>query len=239
MMKSFFYSFFATVLSVSCTQSPSTNTDSAPVDTTQVPVVMEDTGFVSLMSLEKWRNYLQDTISNKWELQDGALTLNGKGGGDIVTRDIYENFELKLEWKISEKGNSGVFFHVAESDTLKAVYWSGPEMQVLDNERHPDARIPMHRASDNYDLHACSKETVKKAGEWNTVRLIVNNKHVEHWLNGEMVVSYDLQSPDWETRFKKSKFKNWPMYGRAGKGHIALQDHGDKVWFKNIEIKKL
>jgi len=198
--------------------------------------------WVSLLDgdeITAWRNFKADTISDKWQAEAGVLSLSGKGGGDIVTKDQYENFELELEWKISEGGNSGIFFYVVEADSLEKVYHSGPEIQILDNGGHKDADIEMHRAGDNYDMHACSEETVKAAGEWNKVRVLVNNKHVEHWLNGVKVVEYELGSPDWEARYQKSKFTQWPAYGRAGKGHIALQDHGDPVWFRNIRIREL
>jgi len=190
-------------------------------------------------NLDHWRNYLADDLSDRWQIEDGTLTLVGKGGGDIITQKQYESFELQLDWKISECGNSGIFFHVAEHHTLSRVYHSGPEVQILDNTCHPDAKIPNHRAGDNYDLHPVSEETVKPAGEWNSVRLIVDKGHVEHWLNGKKVVEYELGSPEWEALYQKSKFAKWPMYGRAGKGHIALQDHGDKVWFRDIKIKEL
>ncbi|MEM6629326.1 MAG: DUF1080 domain-containing protein [Bacteroidota bacterium] len=190
-------------------------------------------------TLEHWRNYRSDEISDQWQIEEGTLTLNGKNGGDIITQNTYESFELELSWKISECGNSGIFFHVVEADSLDKTYHSGPEVQVLDNTCHPDAKIPKHRAGDNYDLHACSEETVKPAGEWNDVRLIVNEGHVEHWLNGVKVVDYQLWSPEWEELYQNSKFTKWPMYGRGKKGHIALQDHGDRVWFKDIKIKSL
>lgn len=208
---------------------------------TEEEVVSESTEgeWQSLQSLDAWRNYKADTISDKWQIQDGVLALTGKQGGDIITKDQYENFELELEWKISEGGNSGIFFHVIEADSLGKVYHSGPEIQVLDNERHKDAEIHMHRAGDNYDLHASSEETVKPAGEWNAVKVVVNQGNVEQWLNGVKVVEYQLGSPDWEERYQKSKFTQWPMYGRAGKGHIALQDHGDLVWFRNMRVRRL
>ncbi|MEM8890033.1 MAG: DUF1080 domain-containing protein [Bacteroidota bacterium] len=190
-------------------------------------------------SLDAWRNFKTDTLSHLWKIEDGTLTLSGKGGGDIVTRNSYESFELELEWKISPNGNSGIFFHVSEADSLGKVYHSGPEIQILDNDGHPDGKIPMHRAGDNYDLQACSEETVKPVGEWNQVKVVVDNGKVEQWLNGSLVVSYTLNSPEWEEQYQKSKFTQWPAYGRAGKGHIALQDHGDPVWFRNIRIKTL
>ncbi|MEM6766250.1 MAG: DUF1080 domain-containing protein [Bacteroidota bacterium] len=201
-----------------------------------------EVAFVSLFNgenMEGWRNYNADTISPNWQAEEGAMTLVAGGGGDIVTEKKYENFELTMEWKISENGNSGIFFRVIESDSLGAAYFSGPEMQVLDNAGHPDAKIDKHRAGDNYDLHSCETETVHPAGEWNTVRLIVNEGNVQHWLNGTKVVEYTIGSEEWEALYQASKFSDWPEYARNAKGHIALQDHGDQVWFRNIMIKEL
>ncbi len=204
--------------------------------------VAVDSGWISLFdgsSLDAWRNYRQDTISPQWQIEDGALMLAGSGGGDIVTKEKFESFELEIEWKISEAGNSGIFFHVVEADSLGAVYASGPELQVLDDDRHPDGKLPSHRAGANYDLHPCRVVNVKPVGEWNHIRLVVDKGHVIHYQNGESVVDYQIGSPEWQTALAASKFADWPMYARAGSGHIALQDHGDKVWFRNIRIRRL
>jgi hypothetical protein len=193
----------------------------------------------NLSSLDAWRNFKSPTINDKWKQNPKGFMLTAAGGGDIITKNQYENFELHLEWKISANGNSGIFFHVVENDSVQYVWQSGPEMQVLDNDGHPDAKIKTHRAGDNYDLQSCTVETVKPAGQWNKVKLIVNKGKVEHWLNGVKVVEYQLGSPEWEELYKKSKFKDMPLYGKGGKGHIALQDHGDVVWFRNIRIRSL
>jgi hypothetical protein len=215
--------------------------DTSDAETTDQPATQSEDWEVLFdgSSLDKWRNFKSDSLNPQWQIEEGTLTLTGEGAGDIVTKEEYEDFELDIDWKISEGGNSGLFFHVVEADSLERVWHSGPEYQFLDNERHPDAQYHNHRAGDNYDMQAVSKETVKPAGEWNTTRLIVNNGHVEHWLNGEKVVEYELGSQAWEDSLAQSKFSAHPLYGRAGKGHIALQDHGDQVWFRNIKIKTL
>jgi hypothetical protein len=192
-----------------------------------------------LSTLDSWRNYQSQTLNPKWKIDEGAIHLAEKGGGYLVTKKEYENFELQLEWKIAEGGNSGIMFHVLENPELKQPWHSGPEMQVLDNTKHPDAKIKTHRAGDNYDLQSCTEETVKPAMQWNKVKLIVNQGHVEHWLNGKKVVEYQLGSPEWEALYQKSKFKAFPNYGRGKKGKICLQDHGDKVWFRKVRVREL
>ena len=217
------------------TSSESTDTDTITVAQT----ASTDGDWQDLMSLDEWRNFKSDSTSAMWEMNDGVLTLIGEEGGDLITRDEYDNFELDMEWKISEGGNSGLMFHVSEADSLDRTYHSGPEYQLLDNERHPDAKIEKHRAGDNYDLQKSTVETVKPAGEWNTTRLIVNDGKVEHYLNGEKVVTYELWTPEWEAMVAKSKFAEFPAYGQAKTGHIALQDHGNEVSFRNIRVRRL
>ena len=186
----------------------------------------------------EWRGYRRSELPSGWQMVDGALTRVAQGG-DIITRETYENFELTLEWKISPGGNSGIFFHVVEDSTLSAVYLTGPEMQVLDNAGHADGKTPNTSAGSNFALHAPTRDMTKPVGEWNQARLLVNGPHVEHWLNGEKVVEYELWSDDWKRRVQASKFKAWPRYGMERRGHIALQDHGDWVAFRNIRIRRI
>ena len=185
-----------------------------------------------------WRGYRRPDLPAGWRMVDGALTRVAQGG-DIITRDTYENFELTLEWKIAPGGNSGVFFHVIEDSTLNAVYLTGPEMQVLDNAGHADGKVPITSAGSNFAVHAPARDMTRPVGEWNEARLLVNGTHVEHWLNGEKVVQYELGSDDWKQRVQASKFKSWPRYGTGRSGHIALQDHGDWVAYRNIRIRRI
>lgn len=183
-----------------------------------------------------WRGFRQATIPAGWQVVDGALTRVGQGG-DIVSTEQYANFELSLQWKVAPGANSGIMYRVTE-DT-NATYYSGPEMQVLDDERHADGKSRLTAAGSDYALYPSPTGVVHPAGEWNAVRIVVNGNHVEHWLNGVKVVEYELGSADWEKRVADSKFKQWPQYGRAKSGYIALQDHGDWVAYRNIKIKVL
>ena len=190
-----------------------------------------------------WRNYNSKEFGAAWKINDESLYLDRSNkevkGGDIITEGEYENYEFSYDWKISKCGNSGLIFDVVESEKNKYVWHTGPEMQVLDNSCHPDAKIIKHRAGDLYDLISCSTETVKPAEEWNTAKIISKNGHYEFYLNGTKVVEFTMHTPEWDTIIAGSKFKSMPVFGKAKKGHFALQDHGDPVWFRNIKIKKL
>lgn len=193
-------------------------------------------------SMDQFRGFRKDQVPASWQIEAGAITLAGKGAGDIITRNQYENYEFSVDWKISEGGNSGIIYNVSEDPQYRATYQTGPEMQVLDDERHPDAKQGKNgnrQAGALYDLIPVATPAVKPAGQWNTAKVVVNKGHVEHWLNGKKVVEYQLGSPEWEAMVKASKFAAMPGYGRVRKGHIALQDHGDKVWYKNIKIRPL
>jgi len=187
--------------------------------------------------LSHWRNFKKDDISNKWVIDEGALHLSAGGGGDIMTKDQYENFELKLDWKIAEAGNSGIFFLVTEKGDY--IYSRAPEVQILDNERHADNQTDSHLAGSIYGLVSAHKKAHKPAGEWNQVVIRLEDRHLQVWQNGVSTASIVLGSTTWNKLVAQSKFADWEGFGEANKGHIGLQDHSDPVWFKNIKIKEL
>ncbi|MGD8278677.1 MAG: DUF1080 domain-containing protein [Gemmatimonadota bacterium] len=184
-----------------------------------------------------WRGWKQEAMPEGWAAVDGTLTRTAGGGGDIITVDQYDNFELALDWKIAPGGNSGIFFHVTEEGD--AMYWSAPEFQVLDDSAHADGLVPETSAGANYALNAPTKEMARPVGEWNEARILVNGPHVEHWLNGEKIVEYELWSDDWKARVAASKFAAWPIYGMAKTGYIGLQEHGSAVAYRNIRIRPI
>ena len=207
-----------------------------------------DQGWVSLFdgkTTNGWHTYGKSEVGKAWEVSDGTLHLNVEGKdkserGDLATDKAYENYHLKLEWKISEGGNSGIIFNV-EEDIAKYPnsYMTGPEMQVLDNDKHADAKIHTHRAGDLYDLIASKKEMAKPVGEWNVAEIISNDGKLDFILNGENVVSTTMFDENWKKTVAGSKFAKMPGFGTYKKGKIVLQDHNDKVWFRNIKIKEL
>jgi hypothetical protein len=183
-----------------------------------------------------WRNYGKPTISDGWKVQDGALTRVG-AGGDIITNDEFGNFELAIDWKIEPGGNSGIFYRASEEKD--EIYWNAPEMQVLDDAKHPDGQNPLQSAGAAYDLYPAPRGHVRPGGEWNTARLVVNGNHVEQWLNDFKMVEFELGSRDWDSKIAGSKFKPHSQFGKNAHGHIGLQDHGNVVAFRNIKIKVL
>ena len=187
--------------------------------------------------LSEWRNYQKKDIDPRWKVVDGTIQLTGKGGGDIMTKSSFDNFKLKLDWKISSGGNSGIFFMVDELGS--AIYSHAPEVQILDNERHSDREIDSHRSGSLYDLIAAPAASQKPAGEWNSVVIRYQNKHLTVWQNGIVTASIVIDSSSWNTLVKNSKFANWTGFASGKGGHLGLQDHGDIVWFKNIKIKEL
>ena len=188
-------------------------------------------------TMDLWRGFGKDHFPEEWTIRDGQL-IRTQPAGDIITREQFDDFELSLDWKVEPGGNSGVFFNVA-SDVGNAVYHTGPEMQLLDNEGHPDGGSPLTSAGSNYALHAPVWDVAAPADSWNRSRLVVQGDSVEHWLNGVLIVEYLLGTPEWRRRVEDSKFRSMPQYGSQRRGHIALQDHGEKVSFRNIRIRRL
>lgn len=194
-----------------------------------------------------WHVYLNKTDGSAWKSEDGALTLdpsnkkNGKvvGGGDIVTDEVFENYHFTVEWKVAPKANSGIIFLIQEDKKFEYPWHTGPEMQVLDNDGHPDGKITSHRAGDLYDLIKSSKETVKPVGKWNKADIRYENNKLDLFLNGELVVSTTMHNDSWKKLVAGSKFRNMPDFGAFTSGRIGLQDHGDRIWFRNIKIRKL
>jgi len=240
----------SSIVIISCnSQNDKSNSETMQNDSTKMSQTNND-GWISLFdgtTTKGWHKYGGGAVGSGWKIQDGSIFLdttvevNGKrDGGDIVTDEEFENFDLKLEWKIAKNGNSGIMFCVHEDTTkYKYPFETGPEMQVLDNEGHPDGKIKKHRAGDLYDLVSCSKETVKPVGEWNQVEIKLLNGKLDFYLNGENVVSATMWDDNWNKLVAGSKFKTMPGFATFKKGHIDLQDHDCMVWFRNIMIKKL
>jgi hypothetical protein len=194
-------------------------------------------------SLDGWRGYKrQDASGTRWKVENGALTLPPKdgqdtrGARDIISTATYDRFELSFDFRVAEGANSGVKYYVLE-DLDAAI---GHEYQIIDDERHPDAKVGLERQTASfYDVMEPKDRKLKKAGEWNTGRVVAMGPTVEHWLNGSRVLSYELGSPELRKLIADSKFKDVARFGTLQKGHILLQDHGDQVWFRNVKVRRL
>jgi len=193
-----------------------------------------------------WHSYGSNTAGDAWKVADGAIfydTVRVGGrrpSGDLVTNDEYENFDFKYDWKISKNGNSGVIFLTHEDTSkYKETYYTGLEMQIIDNDGHPDGKILKHRAGDLYDLIKSSVETTKPVGEWNQAEIKLNNGKLDLYLNGANIVSTTIGDDNWNQLVANSKFKSMAGFSKYKKGHICLQNHGNMVWFRNLKIKTL
>lgn len=186
-----------------------------------------------------WRGYQEkDFPSSGWVVEGDTLHHPaGTSGPDLITREQFADFEFACQWKVAPGGNSGIMYRVGETEG--ASYQTGPEMQVLDNERHPDAKSTRTSAGALYGLVACGLDVVRPAGQWNSVKIVVRGNHVEHWMNGWKVAEVELNSPQWDALIKGTKFEPWKDFGRLPKGHIALQNHGDDVWYRDLRIRTL
>ncbi len=207
-------------------------------------------GFVLLFdgkTSDGWRGYKKDVFPDRWLIEEGTIHFNPKAEGsrgDIIFDKMFSNFHLKIEWKIAEAGNSGIFYLGAENDKFGAIYATAPEMQVLDNAKHPDAKLGKdgnRKAGSLYDLIPANPQNFKGAGEWNSAEVIIKDGHVIHKQNGVKVVEYHYGTREWDELVAGSKFPgiNPTWANLQEKGYIGLQDHGDHVWFRNIKIKEL
>jgi type 1 glutamine amidotransferase len=192
--------------------------------------------WVSLGSLDAWRGYGQESVPASWSVDpEGSITLNGTGG-DLITRDEFTDFELEFDWKIAPGGNSGVMTHVSEEP--EPSYHTGAEYQVLDDPAYADSPKDTTSAS-LYALYQRSADVAKPAGEWNAGRIVRDGPRIEHWLNGQKVVEATIGSEDWDRRIAASKFSQWPKFAKNRSGHIALQDHGSRVWYRKVRVRAL
>jgi hypothetical protein len=193
-------------------------------------------------TLSGWRGYKRtDASATRWKIEDGMLTVDPAGGKDtrgaldLITAATYDNFELTFEWRVAQGGNSGVKYFVLE-DRDAAI---GHEYQIIDDERHADAKIgPKRQTSAFYDVLPASNRPLKPAGEFNLSRIVVRGRTIEHWLNGTKVLEYQLETPELQAAIDQSKFKGIERFGKLQKGHILLQDHGDRVWYRNVKIRR-
>jgi hypothetical protein len=234
------------LLTISCTTQTGPN---------QLSRTEKKEGFMLLFdgeSTDGWRGYLLDYFPSNWVVEDGTLHCIGSGkgeagadeGGDILYDKKFSDFHLKLEWKISKGGNSGIFYLNQEIPRYDKMYYTSPEMQVLDNENHPDAKLGKdgnRQAGSLYDLIPAVPQNANPFGEWNQVEIICSDGNVVHRMNGEKVLEYQLWSKEWEEMVANSKFPGLnPDWANVAKeGYIGLQDHGDDVWYRSIKIKEL
>ena len=203
-------------------------------DKAQNRVILFDGG-----NVDQWSGYKQDTFpKGGWAVENGALkTIVGGNRVDIITKDIYQNFELVLEWRVSPAGNSGIFYFATEESDY--IWQTAPEMQVLDDSAHPDGNRAVTSAGSLYDLISPTEKFLNPVGEFNEARIKVKNNKVEHWLNGKKILIYEYGSDTINELIAKSKFKSMPLFAKANSGHIGLQHHGEEVWYRNIRLRKL
>ncbi|HRN52089.1 MAG TPA: DUF1080 domain-containing protein [Gemmatimonadaceae bacterium] len=193
--------------------------------------------WIDLQRADAWRGYRSDTLPTGWVFDTTTRELTRRAGKDIITRQQFGSFELELEWKVGPRGNSGIFYWATEETGV--IYENATEMQILDNGGHRDGGSPLTSAGANYALYAPVRDVTRPVGEWNAVRIVARGDTVEHWLNGTKVVEYVARSPEWQQLVDASKFRQWPSYGKASRGHIGLQDHGDVVSFRAMRIREL
>ena len=212
----------------------------APAADNQLTAAEKSAGWQLLFDgkTPSFRGYKKDKLPAKWKAVDGTLRVTKDGeGGDIVTLDQYTNFEFAYDWLASEGANSGVMYHCTEDHDYP--WQTGPEMQVLDNQRHQDGKNPLTSAGSLYAVRAINLDVVRPAGQWNHAKIVCKGTRIEHWLNGFKVVDIDTASDDFKKAKDASKWKDAPDYATRPTGFIALQDHGDEVWFRDLKVRKI
>jgi hypothetical protein len=187
--------------------------------------------------MSQWRNFKQDGINPKWRIDQSSIYLSEGGGGDLLTKHAYQNFELTVEWKISKAGNSGIF--VLADELGSQIYSHAIEVQIIDNQRHADNKIDSHLSGSLYDIVASPKAAHRAAGEWNKVDIRMHDHRLTVWQNGIETADVTVGSDEWNRLIANSKFSSWAGFAQGSKGHIGLQDHSDPVWFKNIKLREL
>ena len=228
------------LLVVSCAPVQTSVSDTTGSGATALTAEQRAAGWRPLFdgtSTSAWRGYKSQAFPAGWRIVNGVLTKTG-AVADIMTRDQFGNFQLALDWKLSSAGNAGIFYRGTEE--YDHIYWSAPEYQLLDDAGHPDAGSRLTAAGADYALYGSPAGVVKPAGQWNSTLIVVNGNTVQHWLNGQKLLEYELGSPEWQAKVKASKFNDYPNYGRAKRGHIAIQgDHEGTLSIRNVRIREL
>lgn len=246
-MKQFFFVLVSAGCLIACAND-NKSTSGETAGTTTKDSVTDNAAWETLFdgkTLNGWHGFNKDGAPIKnWIIIDGALVClghaEGDSGGDIVTDKAYENFELEWDWKVDSGSNSGVMYHVIEDKKYSAPYQTGPEYQIIDDVNFPGKLEDWQKAGADYAMHlAGSNKKLKPVGEWNNSKIIFNKGKVEHWLNGEKILAFEAWTPEWNKLRETGKWKDFPDYGKAATGLIALQDHGNKAYYKNIRIRKL
>ena len=194
-------------------------------------------------SLDQWRLYNSEGTGT-WGVEDGCLTADGTGSdstGYIISKKEYASFDLKFDWKIAPEGNSGVMYHVVESDRFNTPYLTGPEYQLIDDSGWPEDLEEWQKTGADYAMYLpdTAKKILNEPEEWNSSRILFDNGHAEYWLNGEKIIEFEAWTPEWFALKNSGKWAGAPEYGLAATGHLSLQDHGSRVWFRNMKIKEL
>jgi len=245
-----FIGIIALTFVISCTGNKK-QADAVSEEPIEAEAVTEDDGWVSIFdgeTLNGWKRYNKEDIGPLWQVQDGMIFFDGSGlgegsgedGGTLITVKQYENFEFSVDWKIAEGGNSGLLYHVVEKPEYSHAYNTGPEYQLLDDSNWIEPIKDVNTVAANYDMYAPSPDKkLNPPGDWNTSKIVYNNGHVEHWLNGEKVLEFEEGSEDWQERYNNSKWVEYPGWCQYKKGSLGLQDHGANLWFRNIKAKEL